>query len=91
MAGVTEESALYDKHQAAAAAALTAFSKAAMGEPELVKEFEDRLKKGRVRQHALLLAPISQPAARGQDMVLDCCRTKAARVHHCAAATACRL
>lgn len=52
MAGITEESALYDKHQAAAAAALAAFNRAAMGEPELVKEFEERLSKGEAHQQA---------------------------------------
>lgn len=46
MAGVIEESALYDKHTAAAAAALGSFKRHAMGEPELVKEFEERLTKG---------------------------------------------
>lgn len=56
MAGITEESALYDKHQAAAAAALAGFKRAAMGEPELVKEFEERLTKGRGAQLAMGLS-----------------------------------
>jgi len=46
VAGITEEAALYDQHQAAKAAALAVFVDAAMGEPELVKEFEKRLEKG---------------------------------------------
>jgi hypothetical protein len=50
VAGITEESALYDKHQAAAAAALAGFKSSAMGEPELVTEFEERLAKGVVHQ-----------------------------------------
>lgn len=45
-AGVTEESALYERHQAAAEAALATFRTGAMGEPELVQEFEERLRKG---------------------------------------------
>lgn len=45
--GILEDSDLYAKHKAAATAALTAFNHAAMGEPELVKEFEERLNKGR--------------------------------------------
>jgi hypothetical protein len=49
VAGVTEESALYDRHTAAAAAALGSFKRAAMGEPELVKEFEERLTKGELQ------------------------------------------
>jgi hypothetical protein len=46
VAGVLEESVLYDKHQAAAAAAMASFKRNAMGEPELLKEFEERLAKG---------------------------------------------
>lgn len=45
--GIIEDADLYAKHKAAATAALTAFNHAAMGEPELVKEFEERLNKGR--------------------------------------------
>lgn len=52
VAGVIEESALYDKHTAAAAAALGSFKRHAMGEPELVKEFEERLTKGEPARHA---------------------------------------
>lgn len=52
MAGITEESALYDKHQAAAAAALAGFKSSAMGEPELVTEFEERLAQGEVHLQA---------------------------------------
>lgn len=43
-----EDSVLYEKHKAAAAAALATFSRDAMGEPELVKEFEEKLHKGTV-------------------------------------------
>lgn len=55
VAGVLEESVLYDKHQAAAAAAMASFKRNAMGEPELLKEFEERLAKGKC-WFAVLLA-----------------------------------
>jgi hypothetical protein len=55
--GIHEDSDLYAKHKAAATAALTAFNHAAMGEPELVKEFEERLNKGRAAAKCMLCMP----------------------------------
>lgn len=72
VAGITEEAALYDQHQAAKAAALAVFVDAAMGEPELVKEFEKRLEKGGRASAAHHTPWLHCERAQGQALVDHC-------------------
>lgn len=58
---ITEESVLYEKHQAALDAALTAFRASAMGDPDLIQEFEEKLRKGMCGEHHLQHSRFDMP------------------------------
>jgi hypothetical protein len=45
VAGITEDQALFEKYQTARDAAMGAFGASAMGEAEMVKEYEEKLTK----------------------------------------------
>jgi hypothetical protein len=51
VAGINDEAALYEKHQAAVAEALAVFKSGAMGDPEMLAEFETKLRNGEWGSH----------------------------------------